>query len=241
MADDQAAESSATFVNVDVEVTSRDGLRRLAAHLRETAVVLHERDGFLSFESLAVRGSMAERMRFLLRLVEALPPAAKREWDSAERRTFDIGLQAAAGRSPAGFPIDEDILRRLVAVGGSVGLTLYSRPAEKAGSRWVVETEGLKPVELSRLRDIGWTHWDPIGIGPPRPDFADEYDAYLAEAFDLLRRGAANVVVAERLMQIEADHMGLGRRPDAERRAVAVVEAIRTYVAELARTPSGPE
>ena len=100
---------------------------------------------------------------------------------------------------------------------------------------------GRTPVALSRLRDIGWKHWDPIGIGPPEPGFADEYDRYLREAFGRLRRGASKVAVAEFLMGIEADHMGLGRAPGIERRAAATVEAIYAYVAELDGGPPGAE
>jgi hypothetical protein len=37
-------------------------------------------------------------------------------------------------------------------------------------------------VRLSRLRDIGWTEWDPIGLCPPEGwegiPAADEYDGY---------------------------------------------------------------
>lgn len=97
----------------------------------------------------------------------------------------------------------------------------------------MAEIRGRRPVAMSRLRDIGWAHWDPIGIGPPQPEFADEYDRYVAAAFALLRRGAPPADVAERLMWIEAEHMGLGRSPDAGRRAAATVEALYAYVVEL--------
>ncbi|QOF73109.1 hypothetical protein IG197_08670 [Aminobacter sp. SR38] len=44
-----------------------------------------------------------------------------------------------------------------------------------------------KPLDLSRLRAIGWSTWDPIGLREPGADwcdqpFTDEYDSYLIEA-----------------------------------------------------------
>jgi hypothetical protein len=97
----------------------------------------------------------------------------------------------------------------------------------------MAEIRGRPPVAMSRLRDIGWTRWDPIGIGPPQPEFADEYNRYIWEAFCLLRRGAPPADVAERLMWIEVEQIGLCHAPDADRRAAATVEALYAYVVEL--------
>lgn len=89
---------------------------------------------------------------------------------------------------------------------------------------------------LSRLRQIGWTLWDPIGLlraGTHWRDadnlpFADEYDSYLLHVSDLIRSGAADAEILSFLTGIETDHMGLGERPDTDARAQAVVEALRT-------------
>ena len=93
-------------------------------------------------------------------------------------------------------------------------------------------------VKLSRLRDIGWGLWDPIGLLPPdgffpgkwdpeanRP-FADEYDSYLICAASQLRSGAPREEVIEYLVEIETQHMGLGANTSTRERAEAVVAAI---------------
>lgn len=89
-------------------------------------------------------------------------------------------------------------------------------------------------LRLSRLRDIGWSLWDPIGLLQPgqkwdddecRP-FADEYDSYLVQAVGQLRRGVSEAEVATYLIKIESDHMGLGPGRGAKARAEAVVAAI---------------
>jgi len=90
-------------------------------------------------------------------------------------------------------------------------------------------------IKLSRLRDIGWTKWDPIGLlreGQRWDDedcraFADEYDSYLLAAAGQLRRGASEKEVVRYLIDIEANHIGLGRTWRAKARARAVVAAIQ--------------
>ncbi len=86
-------------------------------------------------------------------------------------------------------------------------------------------------IRLSRLRDIGWTLWDPIGLlgqnevweGKP---FANEYDAYLGQAASMLRRETPHIDVVKFLVGIEAEHMGLGYSKRAWENAQQTVEAI---------------
>lgn len=93
-------------------------------------------------------------------------------------------------------------------------------------------------VKLSRLRDIGWELWDPIGLLGPEgffpgkwdqeanQHFADEYDNYLISAASQLRRETPREQVIEYLIKIEAQHMGLGENTSTRERAEAVVTAI---------------
>lgn len=89
-------------------------------------------------------------------------------------------------------------------------------------------------INLSRLRDIGWSLWDPIGLLKPgqrweadeNQSFADEYDAYLIEAAGQVRRDLSEADVVNYLVTVEADHMGLGTQPGAYERARSVVAAI---------------
>ncbi|MDA5095074.1 hypothetical protein O2N63_13375 [Aliiroseovarius sp. KMU-50] len=89
-------------------------------------------------------------------------------------------------------------------------------------------------IKLSRLRDIGWSIWDPIGLlrSEQKWDdkecltFADEYDGYLVQAAGQLRRGAPDSDVVDYLVQIESEHMGLGTGNGALNRAKRVVDAI---------------
>jgi len=90
-------------------------------------------------------------------------------------------------------------------------------------------------IRLSRLRDIGWSLWDPIGLMPSgqawdneaSQTFADEYDTYLVHAAGQLRRGASDAEIVAYLVGIETDYMALGETPGREERARAVAAAIR--------------
>lgn len=90
-------------------------------------------------------------------------------------------------------------------------------------------------LKLSRLRDIGWSIWDPIGLLGSEQNwddedclpFADEYDGYLMQAAGQLRRGVPDADVAKYLVQIETEHMGLGSGRGVLQRAERVVAAIR--------------
>ena len=93
-------------------------------------------------------------------------------------------------------------------------------------------------VKLSRLRDIGWRHWDPIGLlgsggiftgkwdDQDNLSFADEYDRYLMAAAGQLRRGEPPENVMAYLIQIESEHMALGVSRSTKTRAQDVVNAI---------------
>lgn len=88
--------------------------------------------------------------------------------------------------------------------------------------------------QLPRLREIGWSKWDPIGVGGPDHGWpADEYDTYLLQAAAQLWNGNSDEAVADYLLNIETEHMGLTAVPGIEARALEVAKAIHDYVGTL--------
>jgi hypothetical protein len=101
-----------------------------------------------------------------------------------------------------------------------------------------------QPRKLSRLREIGWSVWDPIGLSQMGGDHwkdggacADEYDSYLLQVAGRLRRGEAIEDTVSYLEEIEIVHMGGGRVATTRSRAEATVAAVADYIAGL---PGGP-
>lgn len=87
--------------------------------------------------------------------------------------------------------------------------------------------------QLSRLREIGWSLWDPIGLHGLEDQPVDEYDSYLMQAAGRLWNGASEEEVATYLVNIESDYMGLGPRSGVDERARRVAQSLNRYVGEL--------
>jgi hypothetical protein len=97
----------------------------------------------------------------------------------------------------------------------------------------------LQPeLDIKRLRAIGWSTWDPIGLSKMSSvsldSIADEYDTYLLHAAGLLINGAGAVAAASYLVDSATHHMGLGRA-DAHS-AKRTVEAIQHYLESIGHT-----
>lgn len=90
---------------------------------------------------------------------------------------------------------------------------------------------GHRKIDIEPLREIGWATWDPIGLGGPANSWqADEYDTYLLQAAGQIANGRSDDQVADYLINIETEHMGLGAAPGIRERALKVAAAIRRYI-----------
>ncbi|MDQ0422547.1 hypothetical protein J2045_003595 [Peteryoungia aggregata LMG 23059] len=90
-------------------------------------------------------------------------------------------------------------------------------------------------VDINALRQIGWDHWDPIGIRQSndvawRNAAADEYDTYLRQAANMILRGATLEEAARYLDTIVSDHMELGVSEASRHASLRTAEAISAYV-----------
>jgi hypothetical protein len=91
------------------------------------------------------------------------------------------------------------------------------------------------PIKLSVLRDLGWKHWDPIGLseldgGWQSSSAADEYDGYLMQVASRIRTGAPDEEIVAYLVEAESERMGMGENTTTRGRAEATVAAIKTYL-----------
>lgn len=87
-------------------------------------------------------------------------------------------------------------------------------------------------IRMSRLREIGWSIWDPISMTADGSDwrtggFADEYDNYLLRAAGMVRNGEPFTLIVDYLIEVETGHVGLSPAPGMRSRAEAVVRAIQ--------------
>jgi hypothetical protein len=92
-------------------------------------------------------------------------------------------------------------------------------------------------IDLERLREIGWTEWDPIEVlkyrdtwvGQP---FENEYDHYLIHVADRILVGDDDATLVAYLVAIERDDMYDSSAEVSPERAAATVIAIRKYLDE---------
>ena len=87
-------------------------------------------------------------------------------------------------------------------------------------------------IRLSRLRDIGWRCWDPIGLTGIDGSWqnsaaADEYDSYLVKVAGMVRRNEGDDAAVQYLVWVESEHMGMGKSAGTQSRAEATIAAIR--------------
>jgi hypothetical protein len=92
-------------------------------------------------------------------------------------------------------------------------------------------------ISLSRLIDIAWSFWDPIGYAgiegtSEHPPPAHEYDPYLRHVVSLLENGNRIDEAVAYLIEIESEHMGFSS-PNMRERAIKTVEEVREYLDEV--------
>ena len=63
-----------------------------------------------------------------------------------------------------------------------------------------------------KIDDILWFDWDPIGINDNAP--RDEYQSYVSEIFSLKKSGANRGIIANQLLKIEIENMGLSGKSE---------------------------
>lgn len=79
----------------------------------------------------------AEAIRKFVKLIEKLPPDARRQWNGASFRSFNIGIQSGAERPALELEIGPDVLGEAAKIDAKIAVTVY--PPERL--RRVVKTK----------------------------------------------------------------------------------------------------
>ena len=85
-------------------------------------------------------------------------------------------------------------------------------------------------INRARVRDVLMREWDPIGVSGI-PEAADEYDSYLGTIYLMLLDARTNHKrVADHLLSIAVNSVGISERPELKqrcRRAAAALMLLR--------------
>jgi hypothetical protein len=121
--------SRTKFLNVDLDISSREDLAPVAAALRSRLIVMHVgriRNRYhASFELRTQPRSPDLAIRRLARAVQSLPVRQQARWRRAITRDFNIGIQAAEEPHCSEFPVAAPTVAMVAKLGGRLVVTVY--------------------------------------------------------------------------------------------------------------------
>ena len=126
------------FLNVDLEVFSRESLAPFARGLGRPVHVLHEgRWGRRYAACLELwsggSGQTADAIiRRMVRLLNKMPRSAKLLWNRARVKQFNIGIQAAIKPRSFELKVRPDTLKGVARLGAQLAVTVYSADQPQA-------------------------------------------------------------------------------------------------------------
>jgi hypothetical protein len=128
----------AEFLNIDLDIRSRLSLAPLLEVWPTADQPERPSEGRAPRWLLVRHARPAHRAettaKLLLRDVEQMSKSARRCWDRATSRTFDVGIQAGPpGRSFEEVQLSPRTLARIAAVGGVLKVTVYPPYGMKGG------------------------------------------------------------------------------------------------------------
>jgi hypothetical protein len=118
-----------TFLNVDLDISSREDLASLAAALRPRLIALHvgrERRTYRARLELRTQPRTPDAaIRRLVAAIQRLPVRQQACWRRAATRDFNIGIQAADAPHHIELPIAPATAAMAGKVGGRIVITVY--------------------------------------------------------------------------------------------------------------------
>jgi hypothetical protein len=124
------------FLNVDLDISSREDLTSLAEAFRPRLIVLHvgrvRQRYWARFELRTQPRTPDAAIRRLVSAVEGLPVRQQACWKRAATRDFNIGIQAADAPRHTAFVVDPATVVMAGRVGARIVITVYGAALSKA-------------------------------------------------------------------------------------------------------------
>jgi hypothetical protein len=124
------------FLNVDLDISSREDLAPLAAALRPRLFALHvgrtRKRHWARFELRTQPRTLDAAIRRLVRAIQSLPRPQQACWNRAITREFNIGIQAAERPHASEFPVTPATLQMVAKVRGRIVITVYGAAPSRA-------------------------------------------------------------------------------------------------------------
>ncbi len=133
-------EEETHFLNVDVDVWSTTSLQPLVDALGKRVFVHYagpegKKQG-AHFTLAKSYGKDADALiRRLATLITELPPAARKLWDHAVSREFNVGVQGGLTPRSHEIAVDGETLKLLAKVRGRIVITIYGAQTDRPARR----------------------------------------------------------------------------------------------------------
>jgi hypothetical protein len=122
------ANENTRYLNVDLDITSRDDLQPLVQAFGRRVFVLHV-DGSgrhsAGLEVAAMTKTADGTIRRFATLVRSLPPRARILWNRARSRDLNIGIQAGQDARAFTCFVGPDAVRAAADIGARIVITVY--------------------------------------------------------------------------------------------------------------------
>jgi len=130
-------EQATRFLNVDVDVWSRSSVQAVVDALGTKVFVHHvglEGNEYGAHFSCArsYDKDVDTLTHQLAGLVKKLPPLARKAWDKARVRDFNVGIRGGIRPSSLEFAIKTETVKLVAEVGGRIVITAYAAQAKQA-------------------------------------------------------------------------------------------------------------
>ena len=125
-----ASSSTAHFLNVDLDIYSREDLQPLVSQFGKKVFLLYvgrERGKYCAHLEIAKHTKTVDStIGAFCKLIEALPEAGRASWNAAAVRSFSIGVQAARQPNSLDLVIQPQTVRAVSALAAQIVLTVYA-------------------------------------------------------------------------------------------------------------------
>jgi hypothetical protein len=121
----------AAFLNVDLEIEAATPLGLLKTEMGSAVFVLYSgisgrpKRHHLNLESSRFRRNPDAVIHSLCGVVEHLSPAARRVWDAAARKEFNVGYDLRPTETYSTCALRTGTLRRIADLGATLAVTYY--------------------------------------------------------------------------------------------------------------------
>ena len=120
------------FANVDLDIYSKEDLRPLVDAMGDQVVEMwvgkvrrtYEAHLEVSRSHVVLRAPSSIILRFC-ELIRALPPAKRKIWGAAKKKSFDIGIYAPPRNRYYWSAVSPEAVRATADVGAQIAITVY--------------------------------------------------------------------------------------------------------------------